>query len=331
MKLDFKRTFIIGLAFLTVSIVWSVYNAFVPVFLDRLIGSTTLVAFIMTIDNIFGVIFQPLFGRLSDKTNTRFGRRMPFIMIGVPVAALFFSLIPLHTGVITLMLIVIVMNFSMSVYRAPAVALMPDATPPKLRSKANGIINFMGGLGAVFAFLLGGKLFNQNEFYPFIVGAVVTIIALIVLLIFYKEPKKPFYAEEAEDDDEAGILVSILKGKETVFNRNPSLMFMLLAIFFWFCGYNGIETFFTLYCQDTLGIKPGDATQMLALLAGSFLLSAIPAGYIGSYLGRKRTMLIGIISIVLCFLVIIAFPSITLIKIIFIISGVACALININS
>jgi maltose/moltooligosaccharide transporter len=153
-----------------------------------MIENTVFIGFIMTFDNISGVLLQPYFGSLSDRTKTRFGRRMPFLMIGIPIAALALSLIPFHVNLLTLMAAIIVMNFGMSVYRAPVVAMMPDCTPEHKRSNANGIINFMGGLGTLIAFLLGGMLFDLNEKLPFIASAVIMLLAVSILFLFYKEP-----------------------------------------------------------------------------------------------------------------------------------------------
>jgi len=150
MKLNYKQTFIIGFGFFASSLAWSMYNVYVPILLENYITSTLLIGLIMTIDNAFGVVFQPFFGALSDKTNTRHGRRMPYILIGIPICAVAFSLIPFTWSLASLMAVVIIFNFVMSTWRAPVVALMPDITPPSLRSKANGVINLMGGLGSLF-------------------------------------------------------------------------------------------------------------------------------------------------------------------------------------
>lgn len=191
MKLNYKKTFLIGLGFFTISIVWSIYNVAVPIYLDELGLKGLTVGAIMTIDNIFALIFLPLFGVLSDKTNTRYGKRMPYLLIGIPLSAIAFFLIPFSkASLLSLMLTVISLNFFMSIYRAPTVALMPDFTPPPLRSKANGIINFMGGLGASFAYLLGGVLFKVNEYYPFSVGSGILIITIILMYTFIQEPKE---------------------------------------------------------------------------------------------------------------------------------------------
>ncbi len=339
MKLEWKRIFIIGLAFFSVSIAWGVYNSYVPVFLDRLIAQSTLVGFIMTFDNIAGLIFQPFFGKKSDTTKTRLGRRIPYMVFGVPIAAVFLILIPLHTAggttvaqIALLMAAVIGMNFFMSIYRAPAVALMPDATPSPLRSRANGVINFMGGFGSVAAFAVGGWLFKKGEPLPFVFAAVMMILALVALLLFYREPENPYSSDVEGSSKEKGAALFFRKqGKEPLYKQNPSLIFMLLSIFFWFCGYNGVETFFTLFCIQRYDMDAGLASQYLTFMAMTFLLFAIPSGLIGSRLGRRRTMLGGVVLMALMFLIIVIVDSKAILPVMLIGAGIGWALININS
>ena len=178
MKLNYKLTFLIGFGFMASSIAWSVYNAYVPPILDEMLSASPTVAgiaeklpwlatlfggtdvvgagvvggligAIMVIDNVFGVIFQPLFGKISDRTHSRLGKRRPYLLFGIPAAALFFILIPRMPYIWTLMLCVICFNLIMSLWRSPVVALMPDLTPPSLRSEGNAVINLMGGLGTL--------------------------------------------------------------------------------------------------------------------------------------------------------------------------------------
>lgn len=163
MKLDYKKTFLIGFGFLASSLAWSLYNSFVPLILRDYVGSSLLIGMVMTIDNIFGVVFQPLFGQLSDRTRTRFGKRMPYIMVGIPLCAIAFSLISFMQTLFATMAVIIAFNFIMSTWRSPVIALMPDLTPSPLRSKANGIINMMGGIGAIIAFMVGGRLTTWGD------------------------------------------------------------------------------------------------------------------------------------------------------------------------
>lgn len=320
MKLDYKKTFMLGLGFFSASIIWPVYNSYVPIMLEHYIKSTTIIGAIMTIDNLFAVIFQPLFGAKSDKTDTRFGRRMPYLLIGVPLAAIFCSLIPFATSLPMLMTFIIIMNFSMSIFRAPTVALMPDITPSPLRSKANGIINFMGGFAAVIAYGLGGVLYKANKAFPFYMASVVMVVALIILYIFIKEPK------EIQTDEGGEEL-----GEKKDVTKNKSLIFMLFAIFFWFTGFNAVETFFSLYGEKVLNIDAGKASIILTTFSVSFLAFSIPAGLVGSKIGRKKTMMLGICGALVVFGFLIFARNLTIISILLIAGGMFWALININS
>lgn len=322
MKLDFKKTLIIGLGFFTVSIVWNIYNVAMPLYLKDLGLSGVAVGSVMTIDNLFAIVFLPLFGVLSDRTNTRYGRRMPYLLVGIPLSALAFILIPIMRGnLLYLMITVIAMNFFMSIYRSPTVALMPDFTPRPLRSKANGIINFMGGLGAVITFLMAGILFKLNEFYPFAAGSAIMLITIIAMYLLVHEPKEV----QKDESEEEGRSDPEEKGKKM------SLIFLLLAIFFWFTGYNAVETFFSTYGEAVLHIDKSQASFMLAVFSALMLIFAIPSGFIATKIGRKRTILIGVTVLFFTFLSMNFITGNRLIYIVLAIGGISWAFININS
>jgi len=301
------------------------YNTYVPVFLEKYISSTLIIGIIMTFDNIFAVVFQPIFGTLSDKVNTRYGRRMPFLLIGVPLGAIFFSLIPFEFNLASLMVFVILMNFSMSIFRAPAVALMPDLTPAPLRSKANGVINLMGGIAAVIAFGAGGILYKIDKHYPFFMGSIIMIVAVILLYTFVKEPRNINVESKSEKE------YTEVKDKEAAKGKFISLIFLLLAIFFWFTGYQAIEAFFSLYGKYILGINEGDASILLTFFSASFVLFAIPAGIIATKFGRKKTIMTGIVGLLIIFIALIMIRSIPVIRILFIFGGLMWSAINVNS
>ncbi len=334
MKLNYKQTFLIGFGFFASSIAWSMYNVHVPTLLEKYLDSTFLIGIVMTIDNIFGVIFQPLFGALSDKTRTRFGRRMPYILFGLPICAVAFSLIPFTWSLATLMGVVIIFNFVMSTWRAPVVALMPDITPPPLRSKANGIINFMGGLGSLFSFAVGGILFKLGGVpLPFIASSVVMLLALLVLKLFVHEEK---YKEEAGVEENAEIAQETIDDAEKS-KKSVSLIFLLFAILFWFCGYNAVETFFSLYVINTLKdaagnfLTEGDASFLLAFFSVTFLFFSIPAGFIGSKIGRKKTILMGLAGVAVLFIIMIFTGNIWVLRALLFLGGAFWACVNINS
>lgn len=324
MKLDYRKTFLIGLGFFTVAIVWNIYNVAVPIYLDELGLTGLTVGIVMALDNIFAVIFQPVFGTLSDRTNTRYGRRMPYLLVGIPLSAVFFFLVPFSkSSIVMLMVVLIFMNFFMSVYRAPTVALMPDLTPSPLRSKANGIINFMGGIGTAASFLLGGLLFDIKEFYPFAAGSLILIVTIIIMYLFVHEPQTQASSEEEKRQQSVP--------HEDVRAQRMSLIFLLLAIFFWFTSYNSVETFFSTYGQEVLGITKGTSSFLLMTVSVSFLIFCIPSGFLAGRIGRKKTILIGLAIFLACFASLIFIKHITYMYPIMALAGIGWALININS
>jgi len=324
-KLNYKKVFLLGIGFFAISVTWSIYNAFVPKILSNFISSTTIIGFIMTIDNYFALFLQPAVGILSDKVDTVHGKRMPFIMVGMPLSVVFIILVANYKNLPMLITFIVLMNLSMSIFRSPVVALMPDITAKENRSKANSIINLMGGIGSVIAYIVGSKLWDVDQKYPFYLAAVLMCFSFILLFNSIKERRD---VEHYEKDEQANksFTQSI---KEAV--KNKSVMFLLLAICSWFIGFAGIETLFTLYGEKYLGIKTSAAAFSFTFISIAFLISAIPAGLIGTKFGKKKTIICGIVGIVVSFLIIAFMKNIIYIRGMFLICGFFWALININS
>lgn len=318
-KLDYKKTMFLGFGFLASSLAWSIYNSLVPVLLEeRFMLSTVVIGTIMTIDNIFGIIFQPLVGAYSDRTFTRYGRRMPWIMVGIPLSAIFFTLIPWAKSLGLMMAFIICFNLIMSMWRSPVIALMPDLTPRALRSKANGIINLMGGIGSIIAFLFGGILANMDSSgrLTFGMGSIIMVLALAFLLLFIREPvgeawkraqresvgkrltQKEFAQSLAAEKDFADIKDKGGLDRKLTSAEKVSLILLLCAIFFWFCAYNAIETFFTLFATNVLNVSTGTATIMLTSFSLTFVAFALPAGLIAGKRGRKKTIMTGLLLLI---------------------------------
>ncbi|WP_069998461.1 SLC45 family MFS transporter [Cellulosilyticum sp. I15G10I2] len=323
-QLNYKKTFILGFGFFAISITWSVYNAFMPKLLSEFITSSAMIGFVMTFDNYFALFMQPAIGIYSDRVRTKWGRRMPFLMIGMPLAALFNLLIPNFSGLITLILFLVCMNISMSIFRTPVITLMPDLTQIKHRSRANSIINFMGGLGALTAYIVGSKLWTINFKLPFYLSGVLILGSFIILFLFIKEKRDVIHYEQAQEK------VNVKDGLKKA-AHNANVRYMLFAICAWFIGYNGIETFFTLYGERHLGVEVSEASFALAFISLSFLICALPAGIIGSRIGKKKTIRIGIVGMILCFLALTFCKTMLPVYILFIILGACWAMININS
>jgi len=321
-KLDTKKIVFLSFGFFASSLAWSLYNAYVPQILATFIGSTAMIGFIMTFDNIFGVIFQPLFGGLSDRTHTRFGRRMPYIMVGIPVCAVAFMLIPRMHAIWSLIVVLIVFCFVMSVWRTPTVSLMPDITPGPLRSQANGIVNLLGGFGSLIAFVGGGFLVDRAGLgSTFLGAAIIMVLALAVLLIFVREPTQAYEPEQ----EKGWSHIKLTRGE------TKSLLLILFAIFFWFVGYNAVETFFTLYATNTLGVSKGNAGILLGVFSVAFMAFAVPAGFIGAKFGRRRTILVGLAGVTILFVPMIFVSNVIVTILCLVGGGVFWACVNINS
>lgn len=343
LTLNYKRTLILGTGFMGISMVWALFNSYVPIFLAKYIASTTLIGFIMTIDNLAGMTIQPLVSSLSDRTWRNGGRRMPYLKVGIPLAAVFLILLPLNFNLLTIVVSILMVDLSMSIFRAPTVALMPDLTPSPLRSKANGIINFMGGVGALIAYFLGSRLYDINPLLPFLMSALVLIGVLFLLM---KKIREPLPGEvgtgkisEAKDDlhseeksvtkEKAGLLKTLYR---VLKDTDKSCLFLLLAILFWFIGWSGIDAFFTTYGQspDVLGSE-SLASRLLGYFSLTFLVFAIPSGFLATKVGRKKTILMGLSGFVVIAILLFIFKTQLSLTILLALGGVCWALVNINS
>ena len=320
-----KRTWLLGFGFFSISLTWALYNAFVPLFLDNYLKSAAMIGFMMTIDNYFAIVLQPWIGHRSDKTTTRFGRRMPYLLIGMPLGAVFASLIPWHTGLFTLVLFMVLMNLSMSIFRAPTVALMPDITPERQRTKANGVINLMGGLGSVLAFGVGSRLYGLGSYVPFLFAGLVMLVSLLVLKLAIREPVTRASSPAGQA---AAPLKAPIKIREQL---DKTTLLILGAIFFWFVSYQGVEALFTLYGTKQLGMSDGAASFSQTFFSLAFLLFALPSGWLGARFGKKAIISIGVIGLFITFGSLVFIESVLWLRVLLIIGGLFWACININS
>jgi len=359
-KLDFQKTFLIGFGFFGISVMWKLYNDYVPIFLQAgnpLFAGTTktsgfglgpgLTGFIMTLDNIVALFLLPLIGLWSDRvwSPKLGGRRKPFIVTLAPLSVIAFIFIPFIVQMIPPELngmtdqlrqplaffIVAVGIFitTMAGFRTPVISLMPDLTPSPLRSQANGIINLMGGLGGILITLVGAFLYNVSITLPFIASGVLMVLAVLMLIFFVKEPRQLGEAGEAREEEGA---FDALKGVRRISPAaRKSLLLLMLSIFFWFVGYNAIETFFTSYGVNVLHIAENQASLLFSISFIAFVLFSIPSGYIAARIGRKRTITIGLGVFAGLLLMGFLVPNMIVIGIALALGGVAWSLVNINS
>jgi len=286
------RVFLLGLGFMSISVVWPLYDSFVTLYYQEWIASGLVVGLLMAMDNFLGLTLQPYVGALSDQTRTRLGRRVPYLAAGAPVAALFLALIPFarEAGLWPLVGAAVGLNLAMASFRSPTVALMPDVIPPHLRSQANGIINWMGALGGALAFLMASQLYPRDPRLPFFGAAGLLVAVALVFLFGIREPAEP-QGGVPEEERPQGLWAaarSLARGLV-----DPQARRLLLAVAFWSGAFQGTSTWFTTFATQHLGMDEGGATFSLLFFTGALLLFALPAGWLGGRIGRRPTMTMG--------------------------------------
>ena len=358
MKLNNKRTVIVGLAFLSICAFWQMYDNVIPLILTNTFHlNETFSGAIMAADNVLALFLLPYFGNLSDRTNTKLGKRMPFIVMGTMTAALFLNILPLldnsyaaEPKTVTMVMFVICLGLllvAMGTYRSPAVALMPDVTPKPLRSKANAIINLMGAVGGILYLGVAAVMYPNSKvlglahvnYQPlFLVVGGIMIAAVVILRFAVDEPKlaaenKALEVKHPEwnlaEDDGSGNEVLPAPVKK-------SLGFLLASIALWFIGYNAVTTWFTTYVAQVMGQGLGGASTCLLIATGGAIVSYIPIGELASRIGRKKTIMGGIVLLAACFMLgyFLTTTSRTITPVMFAafaLVGFAWAAINVNS
>ena len=354
MKLNTKRTVLVGFAFLSICAFWQMYDNLVPKILTETFGiGESIAGMIMASDNILALFLLPLFGGLSDKCRSRMGRRRPFILFGTLAAVALMMVLPLLTDsyhaqpemwkliafVVSLGLLLV----AMGTYRSPAVALMPDVTPKPLRSKANAIINLMGAVGGIIYLVISSVLYTSApgiymSYLPlFVIVGAIMLLALAIVMFCVNEPKlveEQKRYEEAHPED--NLVESTESGDVLPADVKKSLSFLLASIALWFIGYNGVTTWFSVYAQNSWGMTLGQANTCLTIATAGAIVSYIPVGNIASKVGRRKTICFGTLLLSGSFFAAFGYTLVSnsfspILYVLFVLVGLAWASINVNS
>lgn len=304
----YLTTFLIGLGFFTMGLMDPLYDTYVPIFLRNFIESNTIVGLIMTFDNVLAIFLIPIFSALSDRVDTRIGRRMPFIVTLLPIAAVLFGLIPFSalSSLWLLIALVFCFNLSKQAVRGPVVALMPDMVPGDLRSEANGVINTMGGIATILGTVALARLMDVyiklpgqeepvNEILAFPVASLFVILAVVLLFIFVKERSSQVPREKAAKEKKESILQSL---RHVVGEKDKSALFILISLLCWFISYQGVLPFVGLYSEEVLGTSSGTASLAAGMVGIAYAIFAIPSGKVAHRFGRKRTIRVSLVCLV---------------------------------
>ena len=339
MKLSYKKVIFTGFAFFLILAFWQMYDNAIPLILANKFHLNHLeTGIVMALDNVLALFMLPIFGALSDKTASKFGRRTPFIVIGTVLSVVTMVFLPIINNVYVFLVVLLLCLLAMSTFRSPAVALMPDVTCKPHRSKGNAIINLMGTAGGIVVLVLG-MVFNTKEvgktdftFY-FLSVAVLMIIALIVFIFSVKEKK---WAEEAiintekyfpdkEVEERKGSGEKLSKGQLV------SLIFILSSVVLWYMGYNAVTTKFSQYSSEVLH---QDYNSIMMIAQGAAIISYIPVGIIAGKIGRKKTVVAGVIILFASFFFAIFIKENStpiIMYVLFVLAGIGWATINVNS
>lgn len=357
MKLNNKRTILVGLAFLSICAFWQMYDSVVPLILTKTFHmNETFSGAIMAADNILALFLLPFFGSLSDRSHSKIGKRMPFILFGTGCAVILMNILPLldnsyaaqPSGLKTASFVIVLglLLVTMGTYRSPAVALMPDVTPKPLRSRANAIINLMGAVGGILYLALAAVLYPASrkvaghvDYQPlFIIVSLIMAVSVLVLALTVKEKRlseenralekqHPDWNLAAKDESGNEVLPKEVK---------RSLTFLLASISLWFIAYNGVTTWFTKYIEQVMGEGLGGASTCLLVATAGAICSYIPIGALAAKIGRKRTIQLGVALLTFCFLLGFVLTCTSnvitpVMYVVFALVGLAWAAINVNS
>lgn len=347
MKLNYRKTILVGLAFFTISAFWQLYDFMIPLILKNTFSvNDSISGFIMSLDNIIALFMLPLFGMLSDKTHTKYGRRIPYILFGTIASILLMMAIPYAAGSRQLTVFIVALGLvliTMAMYRTPAVALMPDVTPKPLRSKGNAVINLMGAVGGAMILLLNAFLAPNTSkpetanYWPiFLATGGIMLVGMFIVVATINEPKltKKMHEDSAaagidmEEAKEAGSGTAAKLPKDV----KKSMALILFSISLWFMGYNAVTTAFSKYAVNTLGMKESQASLILMVAVITATIAFIPVGIISTKIGRKKSILGGVVLLSAVFLTASLYQSYSpLMFVSFGLAGIAWAAINVNS
>ena len=341
MKHNYRQTFLIGFAFFSICAFWQIYESIIPLMLKNDFGlREVLTNAVMAIDNVLALFLLPLFGFLSDRTNTRFGKRTPYIVLGTIFSVIFMLLLPIASSQRNLLFFFTVLGLvliSMGTYRSPAVSLMPDLTPKRHRSNANAIINLIGTFGGIYTlamikFLTPKNVKNPNYTKIFVAVAVIMVVSIVILMLTINEKKlsEKIKKEDSDFAEETETAKDISEPMPAPVKR--SFFLILASVFLWFCAYNAVTTAFSRYAEEVWDMTGGEFTTPLMIATGAAFVSYIPLGFLSSRIGRKKTILGGIVLMFVAFSLASFISEVSLaVYIVFIITGIGWAAINVNS
>lgn len=295
-------TFLIGFGFFTMGMMDPLYDSYVQIFLSKYIPLKSVIGLIMSLDNLLAIFLIPVVSVWSDHTRTPIGRRMPWIIILLPLSAICFGFIPYaaEKSLFALVTLLVFLNLFKQSARGPVVALMPDTIPGQYRSQANGVINTMGNIAAIVGLMFLARLMDVDTVLPFLgatknrlafpAGALFVLLAVVFLFAFVREKNV--------SDENDNKKVELLRSLRMVFTaKDKSGFLVLVSLFLWFVGYQGVVPYLTEFSIRTFNVSTGQGPFAMGMVGISSALAAIPMGYAASRWGRRRVIRISLLAV----------------------------------
>lgn len=289
---SYRRIWWLGVGFLAIQLAFATYNAFLPLLYLEFIDSRALIGLLMGTDNLVGLLLIPVVGAWSDRCGSPLGRRLPFIVVAIPLAALTLFAIPFAAALLwTLIVTEVLFTVAMHTYRGPMAAVILEHTPPARRSTSSGIAQLLGNLGALLSFAVLARLYDTDARLTFGIASVVLLVSLAV--VWSAADRFPRHAEGTVATSIDGAVAPLAGLRDLLRREHRGSLLVLASLLTTYIAFAGLQAMFPIYGVETLGLSEGRAASLLTAFAASFLVFAVVAGMLGTRFGTVPTMLVG--------------------------------------
>jgi maltose/moltooligosaccharide transporter len=305
-RLPWGQLMILGTFMFAVAAVEPTYSSFMPKFWSDFLESSALIGLIMGVDNLLALTLLPYFGALSDRTQSRWGRRRPFVILGLACAMLGLIGIPIgHAlGGIPMFLASVVLFVGISMYRGTGLALVSDSVPRPLLGKAYGVITFATSIAAPVGIMVSQKLYAINPGFTFLFGVGASLASMLIFALLFKEPRLP--AAQAVEHTPQSIISAL---RVMIRLRDRSTILILLIVFTFYVSFNSFFTWFPVHIAARFNVSMDEATSPIMVMGLATILFMLPASFLCTRFDRQKMMALGLGGLVVACLCLHMIPT----------------------
>jgi len=272
------RMVILGAGLFGFDFFWGFHSASMPLFLKNFSDSKFHIALVLSLAGVAGCIISPIIGYISDRTSGRFGRRRPYILLGIVGASACIWGLP-HARTFGALVLYSAAMYSLVIFaETPYWSLLPDITPQRQRSTASGVMNLMGSLGLIAFFLIGWKIWESNPLAVFRAVAIVCFVSVLVTIVLIREPERP--------SGKPPSMTGIASYLRSVAKEADAVKFYIVQFFLWL-GLMIVVPFNTLFVVEELGASEGDSLLVPMAFSIVSTIFVLPLGMLGDRIGRR--------------------------------------------